>query len=164
MLVLVLIRALIFCSSSKVATIILKRLGKIGGSDHQVKTRIRQILSRISKDVDFSIAEVKVRGAELSTRPPIYEVRLEDPDSAVALRKAFALFKKDRIPPELKGIEVFNSVTLATRVRTSILRVRLFGNFSFGDFLFSLFVGLFCLLSFFVSVEGKYLVPFTRVS
>ena len=116
--------------SRKLSTIILKRVGTIGGSEQQVKSRIKQILSRISKSVDLSIAEVQVRGAELGSRPPIYEVRLEDSESAVALRTAFSNFtrKKDpvRIPPELKGVEVFNSVTLATRVRTSILRVSYF--------------------------------------
>ena len=114
----------------KIGTIILKKIGTIGGSDQQVKSRIRQILSRISKDVDFAVAEVQVRGAGFSSRPPIYEVRLEDADSAVALRKAYGQFtrKKDpvRIPPELKGVEVYNSVTLATRVRLSILRVKSF--------------------------------------
>ena len=109
------------------STIILKKVGTIGGNEHQVKTRIKQILSRINKSVDFDIAEVRVRGTAFNSRPPIYEVRLEDADSAVALRKSFAQFtrKKDpvRIPPELKGVDVFNSITLATRVRISILRV-----------------------------------------
>lgn len=113
------------CSYSKVGTIILKKVGTIGGTDQQVKSRIRQILSRISKDVDFSVAEVRVRGAE-GSRPPIYEVRLEDPDSAVSLRKAYAQLKGKKIPPELKGVGVFNSITLATRVRLSILRVGFF--------------------------------------
>ena len=116
-----------FCLSRKLSTIILKKVGTIGGNEHQVKTRIKQILSRINKSVDFDIAEVRVRGTAFSSRPPIYEVRLEDADSAVALRKSFAQFtrKKDpvRLPPELKGVEVFNSITLATRVRISILRV-----------------------------------------
>ena len=102
--------------------------GKIGGNDHQVKSSIKLILSCIDKSVDFEVAEVKVRGTSFSSRPPIYEVRLEDADSAEALRKAFTRFtrKKDpvRIPPELKGVAVYSSITLATRVRTSILRVR----------------------------------------
>ena len=80
--------------------------------------------------MEFSIAEVRVRGADLGSRPPIYEVRLEESESAVALRTAFSSFtrKKDpvRIPPELKGVGVYNSITLATRVRTSILRVSFF--------------------------------------
>ena len=67
----------------------------------------------------------QVRGSSAS--PPIYEVHLEDAESAEALRKASSVYtrKKNpvRCPPELKGIEVFNSVTLATRVRISILRV-----------------------------------------
>lgn len=119
-----------FFLSSKLSTIILKKVGTIGGSEQQIKSRVRQILSRISKSVEFSIAEVRVRGADLGSRPPIYEVRLEESESAVALRTAFSSFtrKKDpvRIPPELKGVGVYNSITLATRVRTSILRVSFF--------------------------------------
>lgn len=113
--------------SSKQGSIILKKVGKIGGDERQVKSRLRHILSSISKEIDFTIAEVKSRGA--SHLPPIYEVCLEDPESAVALRKAYTRYtrKKDPVscPPELDGVEVYNSITLATRVRISILRVSL---------------------------------------
>ena len=67
----------------------------------------------------------QVRGS--STGPPIYEVRLEDAESAEALRRASSVYTRKKsplpCPPELKGVEVFNCVTLATRVRISILRV-----------------------------------------
>ena len=78
-------------------------------------------------EVEFFISDVKIRGSTGSNLPPIYEVELEDPDSAETLRKAFSRFtrKKNPVsrPPELDGVEVHNSVTLATRVRISILRV-----------------------------------------
>ena len=115
---------------SKQRSIILKKVGKIGGDERQVRTRLRHILSRISKEVEFSISDVKVRGSTGGNLPPIYEVELEDPDSAETLRKAFSRFtrKKNPVsrPPELDGVEVHNSVTLATRVRISILRVSWF--------------------------------------
>ena len=116
---------LFFCFSSKESSIILKKVGKIGGDDAQVRNRVKHILSCISKDVKFSISEVRALGS--GPRPPIYEVILDDADDAEVLRKAFSRFtrKKSPIacPPELKGVEVYNSVTLATRVRISILRV-----------------------------------------
>ena len=115
----------LFALHSKMGSIILKKVGRIGGDEKQVKSRLRHILSAISKSIDFSIAEVKTRGA--GHLPPIYEVCLEDPDSASALRKAYTRFtrKKDPVsrPPELDGVEVYNSISLATRVRISILRV-----------------------------------------
>ena len=73
------------------------------------------------------------------SRPPTYEVILEEAQSAEALRKAFSRFtrKKNPVacPPELSGVGVYNSVTLATRVRISILRVGLF-SFYVDVFLF----------------------------
>ena len=106
-------------------SIILKKVGTIGGSTEQVRNRIKHILSCVDKNIKFGVSEVRIRGSTASSRPPIYEAVLEDADSAVAIRKAFAGFKKDpvRCPPELKGVGLFNSVTLATRVRISILRV-----------------------------------------
>lgn len=65
----------------------------------------------------------------VDSRPPIYEVALEDDESADGLRKAFNRFTRKRNPvarpPELEGVDVFNSVTLATRVRIAVLRVSL---------------------------------------
>ena len=108
-------------------SIILKKVGKIGGNPEQVRTCVSHILSCIDNSIEFTVAEVRVRGTAHSSRPPIYEAVLEDAESAEALRKAFARFttKKNPVsrPPELKGVEVFNSITLATRVRISILRV-----------------------------------------
>ena len=64
--------------------IILKKVGKIGGDDRQVKSRVRHILSCISKGVDITITDVKVHGS--GPRPPIYEVHLDDAESAETLR------------------------------------------------------------------------------
>ena len=103
----------------------MKKVGRIGGDDAKIRNRIRHVLSCISKDIRFTISEVRVRGS--GPRPPIYEAVLDDADTAEALRKAFARFTKKKspmpCPPELKGVEVYNSATLATRVRISILRV-----------------------------------------
>ena len=111
----------------KMSSIILKKVGTIGGTAEQVRTRIRHILSCVDKNIQFSVSEVRVRGSTASSRPPIYEAVLEEASSAEAIRKAFTRFtrKKDpvRCPPELKGVNMYNSVTLATRVRISILRV-----------------------------------------
>ena len=110
------------------SSIILKKVGRIGGDDGQVRKRVKHILTCISKDIRFNISAVRVHGS--GSRPPIYDVVLDDSDSAEALRKAFAAYTRKKnplkCPPELKGVEVYNSVTLATRVRISILRVSLF--------------------------------------
>ena len=116
---------IVFIFSSKLNCIILKKVGKIGGDDKQVKNRIRHIISTIDRKIGFSVSEVRVFGA--GPRPPIYEVVLGDSESADALRKSFARYTRKRSPvtrpPELDGVEVYNSVTPATRVRISILRV-----------------------------------------
>ena len=113
--------------SRKLNCIVLKKVGKIGGDDSRVKSRLRHLLSRINPEVDFTISEVRVRGS--SSLPPIYEVVLTEAEAAEDLRSSFKRFtrKKNPVarPPELDGVEVFNSVTLATRVRISILRVSL---------------------------------------
>ena len=109
-------------------SIILKKIGRIGGDDGRVRQRLKLILSRINPEIDFDISEVKVRGS--AALPPIYEVVLSDTEAAVQLRDSFKRFTQKRKPvnrpPELDGVEVYNSVTLATRVRISILRVSLF--------------------------------------
>ena len=103
----------------------MKKLGRIGGGDAKVRQRLGHILSKIDPKIDFRISEVRVLGVD--SRPPIYEVILEDAESAEALRKAFAKFTRKKspvaCPPELAGVAVYNSVTHATRVRISILRV-----------------------------------------
>ena len=105
----------------------MRKVGKIGGDDSKVRSRLRHILSCISKDIEFRVTNVRVRASD--TRQPIYEVELEDADSAVALRRSFSRFTRKHkpvpCPSELEGVGVFNSVTLATRVRISILRVSL---------------------------------------
>lgn len=116
----------VFCCS-KENCIILKNVGKIGGESDRVRSRLRHILSCVDKGVDFRISDVRVRGS--ATMPPIYEIVLEDEESAGDLRKAFKRFSRPknpvRRPAELEGVAIFNSVTLATRVRISILRVSL---------------------------------------
>ena len=107
--------------------IILKKVGKIGGDDRQIRSRLKHVLKCIDKGVQFEVTDVRVRGTASSSRPPIYEVCLDDAEAAEDLRRAFGRFtrKKNpvRRPPELDGVEVSNSVTLATRVRISVLRV-----------------------------------------
>ena len=108
----------------------MKKVGKIGGDDRQIRSRLKHVLSCIDKGVKFEITDVKVRGTASSSRPPIYEVCLDDVEAAEDLRKAFGRFTRKRnpvrCPPELEGVGVLNSVTLATRVRISVLRVRFF--------------------------------------
>ena len=132
-----------FCSRH-LDSIILKKVGKIGGDDGRVRQRLKLILSRIDPNVEFSISDVKVRGS--GGLPPIYEVVLTETEAAVQLRESFKRFTRKRKPvdrpPELDGVEIFNSVTLATRVRISILRVCSLFFFLLG-FLCSTF---FCLL------------------
>ena len=117
----------------KLSCMILKKVGRIGGDEGKVRSRLSHILSRIDRDIEFSISNVRVLGS--GTQAPIYEVDLEDADSAEALRKSFKRFTRKKAPisrpPELDGVGVFNSVTHATRVRISILRVSYLVFFSF---------------------------------
>ena len=103
-------------------------MGKIGGGDRQVKNWLKHVLSCIDKGITFEISDVRALGSASSSQPPIYEVCLDNAEAAEDLRKSFARFtrKKNpvRCPPELEGVKIFNSVTLATRVRISVLRVR----------------------------------------
>ena len=46
--------------SRKLNCIVLKKLGKIGGDDSKVRSRLRHILSAIDPGADFSISEVYV--------------------------------------------------------------------------------------------------------
>ena len=109
----------------------MKKLGRIGGDDGKVRARLAQILSKINQKIKFRIVDVRVRG--VGSRPPIYEVTLEDSESASALRRGFSKFTQKRnpvsCPPELSGVEVTNSATIGTRVRISILRVTKFISF-----------------------------------
>ena len=113
-----------FCR--RLSSIVLKKLGRIGGDEARVRNRLGHILSKINPDLEFSISSVRTHGS--GSGPPIYEVILDDADAADTLRKSFAKFtrKKNPVacPPELDEVAVYNSVTLATRVRISILRVR----------------------------------------
>ena len=52
--------------------------------------------------------------------PTMCEVRMKERDMAIAIRKEFAQKKKDKV--DLGKLFVANSVTLATRVRTDILK------------------------------------------
>ena len=47
-----------FFLSRKMNCIVLKKLGKIGGDDSKVRSRLRHILSAIDPGADFSISEV----------------------------------------------------------------------------------------------------------
>ena len=114
-------------SSKKLGYIVLKKIGRVGGDEGQVRSRIRHILSKMDSRATVDVAEVRALGS--GSLPPIYEVRLEDSVSPVALRHTFSRFSRKKnlvkCPPELKGVGVNNCVTLATRVRISILRVRI---------------------------------------
>ena len=116
-----------FSFYSKQCFIVLKKIGKIGGDDRQVRSRLKHVLTCIDKSIKFEIEDVRVLGSNSSSQPPIYEIRLDSAEVAWSLRTAFSRFtrKKNpvRRPPELDGVEVYNSVTLATRVRISVLRV-----------------------------------------
>ena len=122
-------------SSRKLGYTVLKKIGCVGGNEGQVRSRIRYILSKIDSRVTVDVAEVRALGS--SSLPPIYEVRLEDSVSAVALRQAFSRFSREKnpvkCPPELEGVGVYNCVSLATRVRISILRVRISFFLVFGS-------------------------------
>ena len=78
----------------------MKKVGRIGGDDAKVRNRIKHVLSCISKDIQFTISEVRVRGS--GPRPPIYEAVLDDADTAEALRKAFARFTKKKSPMQYR--------------------------------------------------------------
>ena len=49
-----------FFFSSRMNYIILKKVGKIGGNDRQIRSRLKHVLSCIDKGVKFEITDVKV--------------------------------------------------------------------------------------------------------
>ena len=65
-----------------------------------------------------------------SSSSPIYDVELDSADSVDQLLIASFRFsrKKDpvRRPPELENVSVYHAVTAGTRIRISLLRVRIF--------------------------------------
>ena len=69
-----------------------------------------------SKGIAFVTAGRRSEGGV----PTMCEVRMKDRDMAIAIRKEFAQKKKDKV--DLGKLFVANSVTLATRVRTDILK------------------------------------------
>ena len=95
-------------SSRKLGYFVLKKIGRVGGDEGQVRSRIRHILSKMDSRATVDVAEVRALGS--SSLPPIYEVRLEDSESAVALRQTFSRFSRKKnpvkCPPELEGVGV----------------------------------------------------------
>ena len=51
---------------------ILKKIGKIGGDDSRVRSRLKLILSKINPEIEFRIVSFRIKGSGPS--PPIYEV------------------------------------------------------------------------------------------
>ena len=81
-----------------------------------VGTALDFLIPDSSKGIAFVTAGRKSEGGV----PTMCEVRMKERDMSIAIRKEFAQKKKDKA--DLGRLFVANSVTLATRVRTDILK------------------------------------------
>jgi hypothetical protein len=63
------------------------------------------------------------QGKQAEVPLPMIEVKLDKPEHALAIRKAFAVKRKSKVlPPDLESLFITNCVSLATRVRIDILK------------------------------------------
>ena len=63
------------------------------------------------------------QGKNMDTFLPMIEVKLDKPENALAIRKAFAIKRKEKsLPAEFETIFITNCVNLATRVRIDVLK------------------------------------------
>jgi hypothetical protein len=63
------------------------------------------------------------QGKQMDVLLPMVEIKLDKPENALAIRKAFAIKRKEKsLPAELESIFITNCVNLATRVRIEVLK------------------------------------------
>ena len=84
--------------------------------DDMVGVALDYLVPDSSKGIAFVTAGRRLEGGI----PTMCEVKMKDRDVAIAIRKEYAQKKKDKV--EMGKLFVANSVTLATRVRSDILR------------------------------------------
>ena len=83
-------------------------------------------LNYVTKDSSVGIAFIMAGRNQVKGVPTMFEVRMKDRDLAVKIRKDFSACMRDKAQMQADGFGrmfVANSVTLATRVRTDILKV-----------------------------------------
>ena len=122
----------LFCLFSRTqCRLVVKGLGVVGSSGSQrnpdlLKARLMSVLSLIGSPTPFSIVNVLVYPTRGS---PVYDVELSSVESVNALIREFSKYTRRRDPvrrpSELDRVSIYHSVTPGTRVRVSLLRVRL---------------------------------------
>ena len=89
--------------------------------DELIGAALNYLIKDASREVAFTTPGRRIeRGV-----PTMFEVRMKDRDMAIKIRKAFSQAMKDKAQMQADGygkMFVANSVTLATRVRTDVLK------------------------------------------
>ena len=109
----------------------LKRLPKMSGQDwqsaaqRQVTDLIKTVLSINRARLDFEVLLVVNPLRHVATGPTVYNVQMDSIYSSSRIRTLFSgFFRKNKpvsLPPNLKDVGLRNKITLATKVRISIL-------------------------------------------
>ena len=114
---------------SNMCFVVVKGLGRIGSSgtpsDQALKSRLSSVLSLVSSELRINVKSVVCfPGAK-----PVYKVELGSAEVVRDLLFSFSCFTRqvDRVPfpPGLENVTVYHCVTPGTRIRISLLRVKL---------------------------------------
>ena len=111
--------------------LVVKGLGQVGSSGAQrdqvaLRSRMTSVLQLVGIRTQFSVLNVVVFPSATS---PVYDVEIEPVEAVDLLVREFFKFvrRQDpvRRPPELDRVSIHHSVTPGTRIRISLLRVRI---------------------------------------
>ena len=120
------------CFSRNLSHIIVKGLGRIGSTGSQndrelLKSRLWSVLGLVGTQVAFTVINVNVFPSPTS---PVYDVELDSSEAVSNILGTFTRYTRRHEPvarPQgLEGVSMYNSVTPGTRIRLSLLRVRVF--------------------------------------
>ena len=118
--------------SRNLSHIIVKGLGRIGSTGSQndrelVKSRLWSVLGLVGTEVAFQVINVNVFP---SGATPVYDVQLDSCEAVSSILGTFTKYTRRHEPvarPQgLEGVSLYNSVTVGTRIRLSLLRVSCF--------------------------------------
>ena len=109
----------------------IKRLPKMstqdwqGAARQQVTDLIGQVLHANKARLDFKVLLVVNPFRHVTTGPTLYNVRMDSVYTCKMIREIFSgFFRRHRpvsMPPQLKGVDLRNKITLGTKIRISIL-------------------------------------------
>ena len=92
----------------------------------QVTEMIKLVLNLERSNLRFTVLVVLNPFRHITTRPPLYNVRMDSVASSKRIREIYSgFFRRERpmkLPSSLKGVSVRNKITLDTKIRLAILR------------------------------------------